>query len=78
VLRELHANPFRPVTFDPAWVTWHDGTVGNMAQAIYDQRDFGRMPVLADALEDAILAHCRGPNGHARGCWVIDGLLGRQ
>src|SRR5262249_5790293 len=65
VLRELYANPFRPVTLDPSWLAWHDGTVRNMARAIYDERDFGRLPVLADALEDAgcaateLLAHLR-------------------
>jgi hypothetical protein len=52
-----------------------------MAQTIYDERRFGDMPVLADALEesgcanDDILMHCRTPAEHARGCWVIDLLL---
>jgi hypothetical protein len=84
VVRELYANPFRPVTFDPAWLTWHDGTVGNMARAIYDEREFGRLPVLADALEDAgcaateLLAHFRGPNEHYLGCWALDLLLGKE
>ena len=55
-----------------------------IAQAIYDKRAFDRMPILADALEDAgcdnadILAHCRGPNEHVRGCWVVDLILGKQ
>lgn len=41
------------------------GTVQQLAQTIYDNRDFGLMPMLADALEDAgcenqtVLAHCR-------------------
>ena len=38
---------------------------------------------MADALEEAgctsadILEHCRGPGPHVRGCWVVDGILGR-
>jgi hypothetical protein len=41
------------------------------------------MLVLGDALEDAgcddevILAHCRDDRPHARGCWLLDGILGR-
>ena len=71
------------MTVDPSWLTWNDGTVPKIAHAIYDNRDFDRMPVLADALEDAgcdnadILNHCRGPNVHVRGCWVVDLLLGK-
>jgi hypothetical protein len=61
----------------------NDGTVVKIAQAIYDDRAFDRLPVLADALEDAscneaaILSHLRGPGPHVRGCWVVDLLLGR-
>jgi hypothetical protein len=42
------------------------------------------MPILADALEEAgcenaeVLAHCREPGPHARGCWVPDGVLGKR
>ncbi len=59
-------------------------TVVDLAQQMYDGRDFGLMPVLADALEDAgcdrddVLAHCRGPGPHVRGCWVVDLVLGRE
>jgi hypothetical protein len=55
-----------------------------MAQAIYDERAFDRLPILADALEDAgctnadILGHCRGAGPHAKGCWVVDLLLGKE
>jgi hypothetical protein len=77
-------NPFRPVSLDPAWLAWNDGTVVRLAQAIYDGRAFDRLPVLADALEDAgctdagILGHLRGPGPHVRGCWAVDLLLGKE
>ena len=81
VIREVFSNPFRPVTFVPAWRTT---TAITLAQTMYDTRDFAAMPILADALEDAgcehpdILSHCRGPGPHVRGCWVVDGVLGSQ
>jgi hypothetical protein len=84
LVRELFGNPYRPVALDSAWLTWNSGTVGRIAQAIYDERTFDRMPVLADALEDAgcmdqaILDHCRQPGEHVRGCWVVDLLLGKS
>ena len=77
-------NPFRPVSLNPAWLVWRDGTIFKLAQAIYDDRAFDRLPVLADALEEAgchdahILAHCRGPGPHVRGCWVVDLVLGKE
>ena len=55
-----------------------------LARSIYEERAFDRLPVLADALEDAgctdaiILGHCRGPGVHVRGSWVIDLLLGKE
>lgn len=72
--------PPATVAFDPGWRT--DAVVG-LAGGMYAGRDFGPMPVLADALEDAgcaddaILAHCRGGGPHVRGCWVIDLALGK-
>jgi hypothetical protein len=56
-----------------------------LATGIYEERAFDRMPILADALEDAgcdntdIIAHCRDPKGgHVRGCWVVDLVLGKE
>ena len=83
LLRDIFGNPFCPVALDPSWLAWNDGAVRKMAQAIYDERAFDRLPLLADALEDAgcadaaILGHCRGGE-HVRGCWVIDLLLGKE
>jgi hypothetical protein len=84
LIRCVFGNPFRPVTINPAWLTWNDGTVRRIAQAIYDERAFDRMPILADALEDAgcdnadILNHCRRNSPHVRGCWLVDLLLGKE
>src|SRR5205807_295008 len=50
--------------------------------SIYSERRYRDMPQLADELECAgcdapdILSHCRSPIHHARGCWVLDRLLG--
>jgi hypothetical protein len=79
-LREIFGNPFRPVALDPAWQT---ATVVALTQAIYDEPAFDRLPILADALEDAgctdadMLNHCRQPGAHVRGCWVVDLLLAK-
>lgn len=81
--RDVFGNPFRPVTISPAILAWNDGTVQKIAQAIYDERVFDRMPILADALEESgcnnagILNHCRQPGEHVRGCWVVDAILGK-
>jgi hypothetical protein len=82
LLHDLFGNPFRPVSADPAWLRWNDGTVRKMAQALYEERAFERLPLLADALEDAgctedaLLSHLRGPGPHVRGCWALDLLRG--
>jgi hypothetical protein len=81
LINEVHGNPFRPVTVHPAWQTI---TVVGLAQAIYDERDFDRMPILGDALEEAgctdaeVLKHCRQPGEHIRGCWVVDLILNKS
>ncbi len=81
LVRCIFGNPFRPVAFDPNWLT---STVRGLASSAYDSREFGTLPVLADALQDAgcddetVLGHLRGPGPHARGCWVLDAILGKQ
>ena len=80
LLRDVVGNPFRPVSVDTSWLT---SAVVSLAQSIYDDRAFERLPMLADALEEAgctnaeVLGHCRQPGTHARGCWVVDGVLDR-
>jgi hypothetical protein len=84
LLRCIFGNPFRPITCNPSWLTWHDGLLVSIAQQMYESRDFTDMPILADALEEAgctdtsILGHLRGPGPHVRGCWVIDLLIGKK
>lgn len=78
---DIFGNPFRPISLDPAWLT---SDVLALARGIYDERAFDRMPILADALQDAgcdnedVLLHCRDANQvHVRGCWVVDLVLGK-
>jgi hypothetical protein len=79
--RDVMGNPFRPVSLHSAWQT---ANVLALAQAIYDDRAFDRMPILGDALEDAgcdnaeILNHCRQDGEHVRGCWVVDLVLEKE
>jgi hypothetical protein len=78
---DVFGNPFRTVKFRRAWRT---DTAVSLARAMYESHEFGAMPILADALQDAgcdntdILDHCRGPGPHVRGCWVIDLVLGKK
>ncbi|MEO2091797.1 MAG: hypothetical protein ABGY75_20270, partial [Gemmataceae bacterium] len=56
----------------------------NLAKGIEAERNYTRLPILADALEEAgcdvfeILDHCRRCDGHHRGCWVMKLVLGRD
>jgi hypothetical protein len=62
---------------------WRLADAVALADALYESRDFGRMPILGDALEEAgcsdrdVLKHCRSGGLHARGCWVVDQVLGK-
>lgn len=84
LFQDILGNLFRPETPDTVWLTWNNGTVVKIAEAIYADKAFDQMPILADALEDAdchntdILNHCRLPGIHVRGCWVVDLLLGKE
>src|SRR4051812_48079482 len=80
LLRCVAGDPFRPVGDAPAW---RSATVVALARGIDAERAFDRLPILADALQDAgcedaeLLGHCRGPGPHARGCWAVELALGR-
>jgi hypothetical protein len=81
LLREIFGNPFRRIAADSSWLT---STVVALARGIYADRAFDRLPILADALQDAgcenadILTHLRGNDPHVRGCWALDLILGKQ
>src|SRR5436853_513959 len=53
------------------------------AEGADDDRDWGALPVLADALEEAgcadrtILDHLRGAGPHVPGCWCLDAILAK-
>jgi hypothetical protein len=80
LVRCLVGNPFHLITPDPTWQT--PNTVP-LARTIYDERRFELLPLLADLLEEAgcpadVGKHCRSAGPHARGCWVVDLVLGRS
>ena len=64
--------------------SWNERTIPKIAEAIYTEHAFDRLSILADALEEAgctdddILNHCRQSSEHARGCWVVDWILGKM
>ncbi len=80
LIRDLF-NPFRHVVVGPACRTTK---VMGLADTIYREPAYERLPILAEALEQAgctdanILSHCRGPGLHVRGCWVVDLLLSKD
>jgi hypothetical protein len=85
LFRDIAGNPFRPSPpISPTVRAWNDGTVVQLARGIYEERAFDRLPILADALEDAgctdtdLVAHCRAPGPHVRGCWAVDFLLSKE
>jgi hypothetical protein len=83
-LRDIFGSPFRAMTVEPALLAWGDGITRRLAEAIYEERAFDRLPILADALEEAgcteqgILDHLRDPGPHARGCFALDLVLARK
>jgi hypothetical protein len=91
VLREVFGNPpHRHLPVTAAVLARNDGTVPRLARDIYENRmpdgffDLRRLPVLADALEDAgctdteLVRHLRGSGPHVRGCWAVDLLRAKK
>jgi hypothetical protein len=80
ILREIIANPFRPLTLSRAWLAANDSAARHLAAHIATHQRFDELPILADALEDAgcdhdaLLRHLRHPSGHVRGCWALDAV----
>jgi hypothetical protein len=67
---------------DPAVRAWNDQCVVRLARGIKEERAFDRLPVLADAVEEAgavnasLVAHLRGSGPHFRVCWALRAILG--
>ena len=78
MILELFGNPFRPVSLDPERL---EGRAVALAQSIYEERAFDRLPELAESLrlgaEAATVAHLAEPTTHVRGCWALDLILGK-
>jgi hypothetical protein len=80
-LRDIVGNPHRSHAIASSWRT---PAVMRLSSEILADRAFDRMPILANALDDAgctdeeMLAHCRDPRDHVLGCWVVDLLLGHS
>lgn len=82
-VRDIFGHPLRKTVIDPTWLVWNHGAVRHIAEQIAASGNFGDMPILADALEDAgcsdeeLLRHCRAERTHVPGCWALDAVLGR-
>jgi hypothetical protein len=90
LLRDVVGSPTHAGSLLPDVLARNDRTVPWLAEAIYHERkmpegtlDTGRLAILADALLDAgcededLMADCRSPGPHVRGCWAVDLCLGK-
>ena len=70
----------RPLLFDPLWRT---ETVVALALGVETGGRFDRLPILADALQEAgcelseVLDHCRMCDQHRTDCWSLNLVLAR-
>ncbi len=87
LLRCVLGSPLRPaVAADAPWLGQLSSEVRGLAAVLYRDRLFGPgdLAALADGLEEAgcaneeVLGHLRGDGPHARGCWALDLVLGRE
>ncbi|MGF1583241.1 MAG: hypothetical protein ACFCD0_28305 [Gemmataceae bacterium] len=86
IIRDVCGNPWKepvPTSDWASWCRWENDTILNLTKEIYAKEAYHKIPILADALEEAgccdeaILTHCRSSSfDHSRGCWVLDNLLG--
>jgi hypothetical protein len=84
MIRDLIGQPFQPICFSSAWLAHDAPRAIQLARSIYDERRFGDVPLLAEVLEESgcnvkvAIEHCKGPDPHFRGCWVVDALLQKE
>jgi hypothetical protein len=84
LVRDIVGNPFRCFNDAASRPSSKSGAIGQLAQTIYADRTFDRLPILADALEEAgctqvdVLRHLRNCGEHVRGCWALDLVLGKE
>ena len=82
--RDIFLKPEVAIETHLDWLARDGGIAVGLAQAIYEECALDRLPILADALEDAgcsdgaLLAHLRGPGPHVRACWALDLVLGKS
>jgi hypothetical protein len=84
LIRDLFGDPFAGMpTVDANWSTWNSGAIPGLCLQMYESRSFDDMVFLEVMLREAgcrderVIEHCRMPV-HARGCWLVDLLLGRR
>jgi hypothetical protein len=76
------ATPADSYPADVAWLARGGGAAWGLAQAIYGERRYAELSVLADAMEEAgggnpdLLARLRGPRPPTQADWVLGVLLG--
>jgi len=84
LIRDIFGNPFHPLSRQSLLPLTENRLLRAMAEAVYAERTFEDLLILADALEEAgcdsseILNHCRAGTDHVRGCWVVDLLLEKE
>ncbi len=83
LIRCVFGRAFNRLAIEGPVLAWNGGTVARVAETIYESCNWGELPILADALEDAgfndegALGHLRGAGPHARGCYVIGAVVGK-
>lgn len=83
LLREIFGSRWTALPSPQGDENWRTEIVYKIAALMYETQDFGNMPILADALQEAgcdhqdLLGHCRESGSHVRGCWVVDRVLGK-
>ncbi|MBY0526862.1 MAG: hypothetical protein K2R98_25945 [Gemmataceae bacterium] len=75
LLREIVGNPYRPAAAANRWPP----TVMQFASALYAGEDFSQAlhGTLLALGHKALAEHFRA-NGHPRGCWALDAILGKK